>query len=127
MKRFFFISALLFSLSHSQKTLADPPLISGNGFSCVKSQILVTCQGQFPGVAGIFSSSGTYGVQLSYDTPPPRPQRFLFDSTTGCLMQIQLGPAGESLSVFVKNSAGRSKQFVLPLQSQDAFSFCKVQ
>jgi len=104
---------------------ADPPMVSANGFACVKSQLLVTCQGQFPGLTGTLSASGTYGVQMTYETPAAPKFRYLFDSTTGCLLQVSLSSNGEATQALVKNAGGRSQTFPLPQQQSQAMAFCK--
>jgi hypothetical protein len=119
---FCLLSAMLF---FQPAAWADPPMVSANGFSCVKSQFLVTCQGQFPDLPGVLSASGTYGVQITYDTQGPPKFRYLFDSTTGCLMKITLNATGEATQVLVKNSGGTSQSFFLPNQRAQAFGFCK--
>jgi hypothetical protein len=104
-------------------------MVSANGFSCVKAQYMVTCQGQFPGLPGVLSASGTYGVQITYDVPVAGsgrpPLRYLFDSTTGCLMQISLKTGGEAIQAQVKNASGRSQTFALPAGQSQAMAFCK--
>jgi len=128
MRAFFLILPVL-GLLFSSAALADPPMVSANGFSCVKSQYLVTCQGQFPGLSGVLSASGTYGVQITYETTTgltgSLPLRYLFDSTTGCLMQISLGSKGEATQAVVKNAAGRAQTFPLPSGQSQAITFCK--
>lgn len=104
---------------------ADPNLVSANGFACVKSQSLVTCQGQFPGLPGTISASGSYGVQITYDTPGVSRKRYLYDSTTGCLMQIILTPSGEATQATVRNATGNSQSFPLPGGQAQAMSFCR--
>ena len=124
-----FYLPLLFLNFIAGSAWADPPMVSANGFSCVKSQYLVTCQGQFPGLSGVLSASGTYGVQITYETITglngSPPQRYLFDSTTGCLMQISLNPKGEATQALVKNSAGRAQTFPLPSGQATAMTYCK--
>jgi hypothetical protein len=116
---------LLLAVFFEKPAWADPPVVSANGFTCAKSQTLVTCQGQFPGTSGLVSASGSLGVQISYDTMDLRRLRFLFDSTTGCLMQISVDAAGQPTQALVKNAAGRAKVFPLPAQQNQAFGFCK--
>src|SRR4030095_5159075 len=104
---------------------ADPPVVSANGFTCTKSQLMVTCQGQFPAMTGVSSASGTYGVQLSYETLNAPRKRLIFDSTNGCLMQINVTPDGNPTQALVKNASGRAQTFSLPAQQTQAFGFCK--
>ncbi|GEM_PF-4948376 len=126
MKKIIFIFGWILSLPIFPGALqADPPLISANGFSCVKSQNLVTCQGQFPGVPGVLSASGTFGVQLTYESQGNNRNRFIFDSTTGCLMQIGLDGLGQPTQVNVKNALGSTQTFLLPAMQMQAFQFCK--
>jgi len=117
-------SALLF-FSMIGNLRADPPVISANGFSCVKSQALVTCQGQFPGAPGLFSASGNFGVQMTYESQGSQRTRSIFDSTTGCLMRISLDVFGNPQQAFVKNVSGSTQSFPLPLQQMAAYQFCK--
>jgi hypothetical protein len=116
---------IIFSVLFVKPVFADPPVVSANGFTCAKSQMLVTCQGQFPATPGLISAAGTLGVQISYDTMDARRLRFLFDSTTGCLMQISVNAAGQPIQALVKNAAGRAQVFPLPAQQNQAFGFCK--
>src|SRR5262245_33664997 len=120
------IVLLFLSLFCPRTVRADPPVVSANGFTCTKSQVLVSCQGQFPGTPGLISASGTLGVQISYDTMDTRRLRFLFDSTTGCLMQISVDTAGQPTQALVKNASGRAQVFPLPAQQTQAFGFCKT-
>ncbi len=103
---------------------ADPPVIPGNGFSCVKSQLMVTCQGQFEGLPGVFSASGIYGVQLYYETPGLPRARYSFDSTTGCFMRTTFDGLGNPTQVFVRKAGGEGQNFMLPLQQDQSVKFC---
>ncbi len=126
MKKIFF-AFLVVGVFSSLKVSAqiNTPVISANGFSCAKSQNLVTCQGQFPGSGGIFSASGNFGVQMTYESPAPNRSRSIYDSTTGCLMQISLDVFGNPQQAFVRNSAGSTQTFPLPMQQMPAYQFCK--
>lgn len=124
-KIFSYAFFLLILLSIHKNLWADTPVVSANGFSCVKSQSLVTCQGQFPGVSGTFSASGTFGVQMTYESQGMNRNRYIYDSTSGCLMQIALNAVGVVTQAYVKNSLGSTQSFILPAQQMQAFQFCK--
>ncbi len=121
---FFFLVFILSSIL-CKSLWADPPIISANGFSCVKAQLLVTCEGQFPGVAGKVGASGNYGVQIIFETAGANKVRNIYDSTTGCLMQIGINAMGIPSQAFVKNVSGASQTFMLPAQQMPAYQFCK--
>ena len=119
----FLFFLFLFSFPHF--AWADPPVVPGNGFSCVKSQLMVTCQGQFAGVPGSFSASGIYGVQLYYETPGIPRARYSFDSTTGCFMRTLFDNLGNPNQVLVRTAGGASQNFMLPLQQDQSVKFCR--
>ncbi len=126
MKKILSCSLFIFVLlSTYHKLWADTPVVSANGFSCVKSQNLVTCQGQFPGVPGTVSASGTFGVQITYETQSLNRSRYIYDSTSGCLMLINMNAAGEPNQASVKNSLGTTQSFALPAMQMQAYQFCK--
>ncbi len=126
MKKIISYSLFVFTLFTFCKNLkADTPVVSANGFSCVKSQNLVTCQGQFPGVPGTMSASGTFGVQMTYESQGLNRNRYIYDSTSGCLMQLGLNPMGMPIQATVRNSQGSTQNFLLPAQQMQAFQYCK--
>lgn len=86
----------------------------------------MTCQGQFPGSAGVSGASGNYGVQMTYDAPAPNRSRSIYDSTTGCLMQINQDTFGNPQQAYVRNSAGSTQSFPLPMQLMQAYQFCRI-
>ncbi len=125
MKKILILFFVMFWSLWSASLWADPPVISGNGFSCTKSQLLVTCEGQFPGMTGTIGASGNYGIQIIYESPGAVKTRNIFDSTTGCLMQISINVMGMPFQAFVKNISGASQTFSLPAQQLPAYQFCK--
>ncbi len=119
-----FILLLLFllpSLAHAQL-----PVVSANGFTCTQNQSLVNCYGQFPQSYGVFSASGMYGVQMTYETHSFPKLRYLFDSRSGCLMEIALNSQGEAMQALVKTASGKVQTFVLPVQQVQANGFCRM-
>lgn len=83
--------------------------VSANGFSCSStpapdSRALIECNGQFPGVQGMFGATGYDIVHVEY-TPDNR-KRYFYMSETGCLIMNALD--GNSLAV---DRSGSKKQF----------------
>src|SRR3990167_1718884 len=120
MKKFILISYSFLFLFVSQESFAYPSIVSANGFFCSRSQSLVTCQGQLPNIPGIFTTSGMHFVQFTYETLGFPKMRYFYDSITGCLMQITLGPRGEPTEAFVKNARGKAAKFFFPSQQSQA-------
>ena len=126
MLKIFFIGCLiLFTSSLWAQTLTSRPVIPANGFNCVKTQMMVTCKGSFPGIPGTFSSSGAYQVTIQYETPENPGFRLSFDSSTGCLMKVGFDRSGKSTAVEVWNASGIAKSFIMPSQQNEASNFCQ--
>lgn len=109
----------------SKEGFSYPPVVSANGFFCSRSQSLVTCQGQFPNIPGTFTSSGFHFVQFTYESLNFPKVRYFYDSTNGCLMQINLSPTNQPVDALVKNARGISQKFSFPMQQSQANTFCK--
>ncbi|MBF0492277.1 MAG: hypothetical protein HQM15_05800 [Deltaproteobacteria bacterium] len=125
-KTFFFIFLLLtYPLLCMAQAMGTPPVVAANGFGCVKTQMMVSCKGRFPGVPGTFSASGAHQVNITYETPDLPGNRFSFDSSNGCLMRVSFDRGGRSTEVTVWNAAAISKSFLMPMQQAEASRFCQ--
>lgn len=126
-KKYLLLSLILFPLplfAQAQES-GLPPVVAANGFSCVKTQMMVSCRGNFPRVPGTFSASGAHQVNIIYETPDLPGNRFSFESSTGCMMRVSFDRGGASKEVTVWNAAGVSKSFSMPSQEPEASRFCK--
>lgn len=122
-KNLLFLALLVFLIS--KESFSYPTVVSANGFFCSRSQSLVTCQGQFPNIPGTFTSSGFHFVQFTYESLNFPKVRYFYDSTNGCLMQINLSPTNQPVDALVKNARGISQRFSFPVQQSQANIFCK--
>lgn len=99
---------------------------SAQGFSCIKNtQDLVTCMGTFPGTQAVVGATGYKKVQVIYESKGLTPIRHAYDSENGCLFDYYLDIQGNLTGVTVKNRAGKSQNFLLPLSRDASLAFCQ--
>lgn len=93
-------------------------VFSTNGFQCTGTQAkggtLVDCDGQFPGVNGLFGATGYDLAHIEYS--PDNKNRFLYMSDTGCL--IMTNPENVSVAT---DRQGRKDKFNAFM---DAMNWC---
>lgn len=106
MKRGVNVFFLMLSILFLSSTADAANVFSANGFNCtstpVKNGTLVDCDGQFPGVNGIFGGTGYELAHIEFS--PDNKNRFYYMSDTGCLIMT----AADNKSVAVDRSKNKN-------------------